>query len=176
MLAFHNDQAVKAKYIARVRAHRAAEELVQGTGWEPNGKTRGCAVGCTLDAYDHARYPIELGVPTVLAHLEDRLFEMLPSTAAMSWPERFLDTIPVGADLSGVWPAWAVWMLSDPTYGVLRCTGDRADVRKAVERVAELYRSGGTEKQFAEAAEAAGAAWSQVACDRLCELIAGVGQ
>ena len=47
--AFHNDPAVKAKYQARLAAHRAAEQLIQGTGFE-DGK--GCAVGCTLDAYD----------------------------------------------------------------------------------------------------------------------------
>ena len=30
MLAYHNDPAVKAKYVARFAAHRAADEVVQG--------------------------------------------------------------------------------------------------------------------------------------------------
>ena len=60
MQAFHNDPAIKAKYLERVAAHRHLDQLVQGTGWESD---RGCAVGCTLDAYDHARL-----VPSV-AHL-----------------------------------------------------------------------------------------------------------
>ncbi len=68
MLAYHNDPAVKALYLARVRAHRLADNLIQGTTWT-DGK--GCAIGCTLESYDHRRYPIELGIPTVLAHLED---------------------------------------------------------------------------------------------------------
>src|ERR1700750_491921 len=72
LLAYHGQQSIKDKYLARVRAHRAADELVQGIGWE-NGK--GCAVGCTLESYEHRRYPIELGIPLHLAHLEDALFE-----------------------------------------------------------------------------------------------------
>ena len=87
MQAFHNDPAVKAKYLARVRMHREADHLTQGVGWESNGVTRGCAVGCTLEAYDHRRYPIELGLPEWLARLEDRIFEGLPHADALSWPE-----------------------------------------------------------------------------------------
>jgi len=99
MDAFHNDPEIKQKYLARVRAHREADRLIQGTGWEQG---RGCAVGCTLEAYDHARYPVELGLPTWLAYLEDRIFEGLPADQAMAWPARFLEAIPVGADVEPV--------------------------------------------------------------------------
>jgi hypothetical protein len=99
MQAFHNDPAIKAKYQARLAAHRTAEELIQGTGFS-NG--RGCAVGCTLDAYDHSRYPIELGLPQWLAHLEDALFEALPVEQAKQFAEDFLEAVPVGADVEPV--------------------------------------------------------------------------
>lgn len=97
--AFHGDQAVKDKYLARVRAHAAADQLVQGIGWE---RGKGCAIGCTLEAYDHARYPIELGLPEWLARLEDAIFEGLPRDEAMVWPESFLEAIHPGADLEPV--------------------------------------------------------------------------
>ena len=154
MQAFHNDPAIKAKYLERVAAHRHLDQLVQGTGWESG---RGCAVGCTLDTYDHARYPIELGIPIQLAHLEDQLFEMQPSVDAQEWPTRFLTAIPVGADLTGVWPQWAVWMLEDPTHGVVRYAGDRQDVIAAIRGVADLYRTS-TMPSVGAAAEAARAA------------------
>jgi len=99
MQAFHNDPAVKAKYLARVQAHAAADKLIQGAGWDG---FKGCAVGCTLEAYDHSRYPIELGLPAWLARLEDSIFEGLPTELAMTWPERFLQAIPVGAELEVV--------------------------------------------------------------------------
>lgn len=93
MLSFHNDPKIKRKYIARVKAHRKADKLIQGVTYK-NG--RGCAVGCTLLAYDHKRYPIELGLPTWLAYLEDAIFENLPAEYAKLWPEAFLRAIPIG--------------------------------------------------------------------------------
>ena len=163
MLAYHNDPAIKAKYLTRVQAHRAADSLIQGTGWE-DGK--GCAVGCTLEAYDHARYPIELGIPLHLAHLEDRLFELQSREDAMAWPERFLAAIRPGADLSGVWPKFAVWMLVDETHGVIRHAAGSPDAETAIRRVADLWRNGGTPEEFRQArAYAADAAYAAYAAD-----------
>jgi hypothetical protein len=96
MRSFHGDDAIKQKYLDRVRKHRELDNIIQGTGWE-DGK--GCAVGCTLENYDHYSYPIELGLPKWLAHLEDRIFEGLPGEEAMFWPEQFLSAIPVGSGL-----------------------------------------------------------------------------
>jgi hypothetical protein len=93
MTSFHNDPTIKEKYLARVRMHRAADNLIQGTGWEYG---KGCAVGCTLENYSHSRYPIELGLPEWLAFLEDHIFEALSTDDAMAWPEAFLSAIPVG--------------------------------------------------------------------------------
>lgn len=93
MKTFHNDPAVKQKYIDRIKAHREADHLIQGISWD-NGK--GCAVGCTLENYDHKQYEIELGIPECLAHLEDHIFENLPKCDAMNWPEQFLEAIPLG--------------------------------------------------------------------------------
>ena len=95
MKTYHNDPSIKSKYIARVKAHRLADELIQETGWE-NGK--GCAVGCTLENYDHSRYPIELGMVEGLARLEDHIFEALAPADAMNWPEQFLSAMPEGID------------------------------------------------------------------------------
>lgn len=54
--AFHGDKKIKAKYLARVKAHYEADEIISGKYWE-NGK--GCAVGCTVEANSnaHDRYP-----------------------------------------------------------------------------------------------------------------------
>jgi len=102
--AYHGDPAIKAKYIARIRAHRAAEHLTQGIGWSDDDPTqiRGCAVGCTLESYDHSRYPIELGLPEWLAYLEDSIFEGLPAEEAQAWPESFLGAIQPGVDTEPV--------------------------------------------------------------------------
>jgi hypothetical protein len=49
MIAFHGDPAIKAKYLKRVKMHTKLDHLKQGVGWEKNGHTKGCAVGCTLE-------------------------------------------------------------------------------------------------------------------------------
>ena len=135
LIAFHGQQAVKDKYVSRVIAHRAAERLVRGTGWE-DGK--GCAIGCTLEKYEHAAYETELGIPRSLARIEDGIFEGLPLDEAMEWPERFLSAIPVGADLSLVTYRFIHWMLIDPSEGVIKYA-QIAQSRSAIQRVANLY-------------------------------------
>lgn len=75
-LAYKNKPSIKKKYVARVKAHRDADEIVKGIYWE-NGK--GCAVGCTIEGRDHSKYETELGIPRILAHLEDTIFEGLPN-------------------------------------------------------------------------------------------------
>ncbi len=143
MLSFHNKQAVKNKYIARVHAHREADRLIKGIGWE-NGK--GCAVGCTLKAYDHARYPLELGLPEWLARLEDAIFENLPNGAALEWPERFLTAIPVGVDVEPVKHALAIrridWMISFLEAALGGQEADVIEMMRAVQRCHEAEQMG----------------------------------
>jgi hypothetical protein len=137
--AYHGQPAIKAKYLRRVRAHAKADEIVAGQYWE-NGK--GCAVGCTLHSNQHAAYETELGIPEVLARLEDGLFERIykhDAAFAKSWPEKFLKAPKPGADLSMVWPRFALWLLVDPKDGVLRFA--KTDkTRKAINGVADLYK------------------------------------
>jgi hypothetical protein len=96
MLSYLNDPAVKAKYVARFAAHRKADEVIQGTGFD-NG--RGCFVGRTLDAYERDRFPAELGWPEWLAHLADAIFEGLPKNKAAQFGTDLLEDVPVGVDL-----------------------------------------------------------------------------
>ena len=96
MKAFHGDPAVKEKYLARLMAHHEADEIIQGRGWDGS---HGCAVGCTLNGYDHQAYENELGLPRWLAHLEDQIFEGLPAVDAQRFAVDFLEAVPVGADV-----------------------------------------------------------------------------
>jgi hypothetical protein len=112
--AFHNDPAIKAKYIALVKAHREADELMKGaTGELRDGKWRGCAVACTFDKYDHTRGPVEIGIPTELMGLNDFFFENLPDKESQAWPEAFLAAPRIGADLRLVRDRFTLWLLTD---------------------------------------------------------------
>ena len=135
MLAFHSDPKIKKKYLSRVKAHIKADELIKGKYWE-NGK--GCAVGCTIHSGDHAAYENELGIPRILARLEDGIFESLPNKLAMTWPKRFLESINPGADLSKVWNKFAHWLLVDTENGVLRFANTER-TKDSISKTANLY-------------------------------------
>ena len=135
MLAFLNKPSVKRTYLARVRAHAKADEIIHGTYWE-NGK--GCAVGCTIHGSEHRKYETELGIPRILANLEDVLFERMANGHAKEFPLQFLSAIKVGADLSNVWNQFAHWMLLDPEHGVIRFA-KKEKTKEAIERVGKMY-------------------------------------
>jgi hypothetical protein len=98
MIAYHGRQSIKDDVLAKLAAHRAADELIQDYGYWRDGK--GCAVGCTIEGSSHAKYETEFGIPQALARIEDSIFEALPVAQARLWPERFMGAIQPGADLS----------------------------------------------------------------------------
>ena len=165
MKAFHGDPKVKEKYLARVKAHREADEIVKGQYWE-NGK--GCAVGCTIHGQAHLAYEKELGIPIQIAHLQDFLFENLPNEEAKDFPVDFLEAIPVGEDLKPVLHQFLYWLLVDPEDGVIQYAQDEKEeqVKEAILSVADLYsrvmngQEVTNEQWSATWTAARGAAWS----------------
>ncbi len=162
MKSFHNDPAIKAKYIARLAEHRRLEHLAQGVGFYcgPEG-TKGCAVGCTLEAYDHSLYPTELGLPEWLARLEDRIFEGLPKGQAEQFAEDFLAAIPIGADVGKVRSQLAVlrltrqlpWLDKNPEPYARQCA-------ESLRQVIACHESGESTRSADSAAAAAESARS----------------
>lgn len=165
--SYHGSVAEKKATLAQLRAHRAADQIVKGSYWS-DGK--GCAVGCLTHSPDggHDQFPDRWGIPVQVAYLVDQLFELLPVEVAVEWPVRFMSAVPVGADLSGVWDRWCVWMLSglvvdgvDGSVVVMRDLFVRA-VAGDEPSVEEWSRAAWAAEAAwaARAAEAARAAWA----------------
>jgi len=108
MKAFLNTPITKAQLLAQLQAHHDSDQIVQGRYWE-NGK--GCAVGCSIHGSDHYQYETQFGIPVGLAWIEDRLFEWLPNDKAKTWPIRFTNAIPEGADLAPAMWKFGVWLM-----------------------------------------------------------------
>ncbi len=101
---------------ARIAAHKAADEIAQGVGYRvahdyEGGTVRACAIGCSLDRYDHQEYSAVLGVDLRIARLVDRIHESLPFALAVKWPGRVAAALTPGADTSLVADRFTVWML-----------------------------------------------------------------
>ena len=152
MLAYHSDPQLKTDLLTEVEKHRMQDQIVKGTYSVENGKWKGCAVGCSIHSFnllrgeshktsDHSAYERAFGIPRILARLEDRIFEGLPESHYLDWPARFLSAIPVGADLTNVWPKFACWLMVDPEHGVMRFAKTER-TKASVQRVADLYEPG----------------------------------
>ena len=161
MISFHGDINIKEQLIKNLEQHMACDALVQHHAYWSNGK--GCAVGCSIVDFggkpgDHKEYERLFGIPQVLAHLEDGIFEGLAPENSKSWPIDFIKSIPVGKDLSTVWPRFSAWLLVDPEHGVINyaITGEQRD---AIKKVVELYkRDNVTKGEWREARNTAAAA------------------
>ena len=102
----------------------------------------------------HGTYEELFGIPEELAFLEDTLFSYLPRELADGWPERFIGAVPVGADLSKIWDCFALWMLDDLEFGVMRFCDD--GTAAGVQGVAALYA------QAVNGADPSPAEWARV--------------
>ena len=147
MKAFHNNPSIKEKYITRVQEHYQADQIIKGQYWE-DGK--GCAVGCTIHSNYHKNYELELGIPKIIAHLQDRIFESLPNELAKEFPLQFLSAIKVGADLKNVWNLFMIWVLTDKEYGVMQYAKDKKVVQDIADTLVQDIVSPVSAEKWAE--------------------------
>jgi hypothetical protein len=182
MVAFHNDENIKNKYYNRVLAHQKADRIIQGIGWH-NG--RGCAVGCTLENYNHKQYEVELGIPEWLAWLEDNLFEGMTKEDALAWPANFLKAINVGADLNKIKTPFIIFILEEnlKTLDSLKVDKKFGQVIKAIDltkaalkQMIKAQNSRDLEKISLAASRARSASWAAAgSADSLAEVAESVG-
>jgi hypothetical protein len=141
MSGFHGDPEIKRSFINRVRQHRLNDDFASGF-FKKDGK--GCSVGLTVHESDVPYYHFEqqIGVPEILAKHNALFFEALwqyDRERALTWPERFLESIACGADLTTVWPQMAIWSLLYAKDGVLSLTRDQA-AHVAIVDTADLFQ------------------------------------
>ncbi len=165
--AYHNDPKIKKAVINEMAKHRKADNLLQGYGYWSDGK--GCAVGCLIKGSNHKEYETQFGIPEMLAHLEDTIFEGLPKKGSVKWPERFLRAIKPGSDLSLVGYKFIYWNLTENLIlkdsdspevqeVIIRC---RKAIKQCAEAICPLTKGEPkNEKNLDAARSAASAAWS----------------
>lgn len=132
MQAFHNDPLIKEKYLNRVKKHREMDDFRRGFYWD-NG--RGCAIGCTIERSSnvHESYQYELGIPLPLVFLQDVIFENMDYEDALEYPEKFLQSISVGANLDAVDDQIILWLLTDPDDGIIsHVSGKTKDILEEI--------------------------------------------
>lgn len=130
MLSWHNNPALKAEVLERMREHRRQDTIVQGLyqKFAPDKAIgyRGCAIGCTLPVQPeisihttlepmspasgwHEEVATRYGIPSLFGRLIDQIFECLPKGEHAEFAVDVIEAIPVGKDLTVV----AVGLLQD---------------------------------------------------------------
>ncbi len=69
--------------------------------------------------WDVKAYANAIQTPMVLAELIKSIFIHLPQDHAFNWAIKHLEAIPVGKDLSEVWPNFRTWLIWDPKDGLI---------------------------------------------------------
>jgi hypothetical protein len=149
VISFHGNAEIKEAKIIALNTHKELDNLIQRTYFD-SSERKGCAVTCTMFTPEefasgevdtsniHARYVTELGIPRIIARLEDKIFEGLPVAESKNWPLDFMNAIPVGVDLENVWRKFMIWLLVDNTEGVIKYAKSE-DSRKAIENIAAAF-------------------------------------
>lgn len=124
--AWHNDPDLKAEVLARMIAHREADEIIQGVyqDLDPNLASgyRGCLIGCTLpklkDRWSMSETWQELvekyyGIPAAVGYLLDYTFESLDYGDHAAFAVNSIEAIPIGADLTAVPDLFVLELLAE---------------------------------------------------------------
>ena len=113
LLAYTGSQYTKAQAVALMQEHRRLDHLMQGVYTRGHGASfKGCMVGCAAGGKHDLFAPL-FGIPPILAHLADALFERLTLEGGKNFAVDFFQVIPSGANLSRVYPAFAASLLED---------------------------------------------------------------
>lgn len=182
VIAYHGKQSIKDALVIQFAAHRAADAVIQGTGYQ-NG--RGCFVGCCLQNYDHSQFERMFGWPQWFSRLAETIFEGLLVENAPQFGTDLIAAVPVGFSWLGFREKFLVRLQH---RNIARIKGDSPQeirVRTAIGQVidvlgsaelarsaAELARSAAA-KSAADAAYSAGSAEFRLQSQDIFELLSG---
>jgi hypothetical protein len=176
LISYYNDKILKEKIVKEMKLHKEQDRFIKGHYSKNNGDFRGCAVGCAIDSInkvlnkkyfynDHSKFEDAIGVPEWLAKLSDTLFEGLPDGKNSQFAVDFLETIPVGVDLTPVKWKFCAFLLKKNIERVLVLDISdelKKQVINAIQGVLVLHETATKTGIWdaSAAASAASAAWS----------------
>jgi hypothetical protein len=133
MLAYHNNAKLKASMSSDMHFTISEGLIIQGMSFRD-------VVRC-VSRVENGSYKTleeEIGIPSLIAQLAEFIFEGLEYEKAKKFTTDFLEAIPVGADLSMVWPKLIHYVMVDNEVGLINFV--KTEYSKfAIERLAHLF-------------------------------------
>jgi len=93
--AFKNKQSLKQEIVSRMKEHINLDQLVQGIGYD-HSSGKGCAVGCSINCYDHQSFADTLDIDLWIPQVYDNVHEGINFIHIAKFNLDFLNSIPVG--------------------------------------------------------------------------------
>ncbi len=120
MQAFLNDSKIKEAAIADLKANPVSK-----------------------DGIEYLDYESRLGIQKEVGQWEDVIFEQLPPEDGQAFALSFLESIPIGADLSSLPARLVLWQWEDTTYGLKNIGRVKNDLELLgfCEELVTLYRA-----------------------------------
>lgn len=108
LTSFFNDEILKVETGANLVAARKSGRIEPGGCHGEYDMCVTCAIAVTVQKFptNYGDYVTMLGLPKLLAEIEEDVFERLPRDEATFFPERVIEAIGVGYDLSNI--GWAL--------------------------------------------------------------------
>jgi len=131
----------KEEFITEIKKHQQLDSFRQGFYFK---ESKGCAVGCSIESIrvlknldnlehsNHSLYEEYLGIPGWLAHLEDKIFEMLSIDKSKEWPLEFSEAINTGSNLDQIKIPFLVYLLEQNINNLKRQSKTEI-VKKSIE-------------------------------------------
>ena len=137
----------KEEFITEIKKHQQLDNFRQKFYFK---ESKGCAVGCSieslrmlknlkyLDHSNHNLYEEYLGIPRWLAHLEDKIFEMLSIDKSKEWPLEFSEAINTGSNLDQIKIPFLVYLLEQNINNLKQQS--KCDDKYIIEKVIEVNK------------------------------------
>ena len=78
------------------------------------------------------------GIPNDIAQIAQAIADGLPEDEAQQWQRQIHNAINPGANLSKTWNTFALWMFTDPAFGIIRFVDEAG--REGIQAVCTLHR------------------------------------
>jgi hypothetical protein len=124
MIAFHNDEKLKKKYIEIVEQHA-------------NNVADNAALMAEISQYqlEHCKNEEALGIPSEIVLLKKLIIEMIPCRYSEVYTLNFLGSIPIGKYLKDVHLNFSLRILTDKEKGVVNFTKEESLVRSTIKLI-----------------------------------------
>ena len=163
MKAFNNDPKVKADILEQFELFNKGMAILKAAKKDPKIQAVGNAIKvnkisqkddlvyCTISSGEQELYHslTDLGIPERIQWAKDAILMHFSSEERAAWNEKLFKAIPVGADLSFVWPEFAIWLLTDDKYGVIKYA-ETYKQRQLIRAVCWAYAVNSPLKSFIE--------------------------